>query len=68
MECCNPERIPTFLHKKSHEMNLKFSHKILLAASGVVVLAFALFTLYTTICSETPSDKTSSLPLNKLAS
>jgi methyl-accepting chemotaxis protein len=27
-------------------MNLKFSHKILLAASGVVVLAFALFTLY----------------------
>ena len=26
-------------------MNLKFSHKILLAASGVVVLAFALFTL-----------------------
>lgn len=46
MECCNPERIPTFLHKKSHEMNLKFSHKILLAASGVVVLAFALFTLY----------------------
>ena len=37
---------PHFLHKKSHEMNLKFSHKILLAASGVVVLAFALFTLY----------------------
>ena len=27
-------------------MNLKFSHKILLAASGVVVLAFAFFTLY----------------------
>ncbi|MCU1726431.1 methyl-accepting chemotaxis protein [Pseudomonas sp. 7P_10.2_Bac1] len=27
-------------------MNLKFSHKILLAASGVVVLAFALFALY----------------------
>ncbi len=27
-------------------MNLKFRHKILLAASGVVVLAFALFTLY----------------------
>ena len=27
-------------------MNLKFSHKILLAASGVVILAFALFTLY----------------------
>eukprot|EP01132_Coremiostelium_polycephalum_P018963 gene18963-22573_t len=27
-------------------MNLKFSHKILLAASGVVVLAFALFTFY----------------------
>ena len=27
-------------------MNLKFSHKLLLAASGVVVLAFALFTLY----------------------
>jgi len=27
-------------------MNLKFSHKILLAASGVVVLAFALFTVY----------------------
>ncbi|MCV4261899.1 methyl-accepting chemotaxis protein [Pseudomonas capsici] len=27
-------------------MSLKFRHKILLAASGVVVLAFALFTLY----------------------
>lgn len=27
-------------------MNLKFRHKILLSASGVVVLAFALFTLY----------------------
>lgn len=27
-------------------MNLKFSHKILLAASGVVVLAFALFAFY----------------------
>jgi methyl-accepting chemotaxis protein len=37
---------PHFLHKKPHDMNLKFSHKILLAASGVVVLAFALFTLY----------------------
>ena len=32
--------------KEVDEMNLKFSHKILLAASGVVVLAFALFTLY----------------------
>ena len=41
-----PGTHPHFLHKKSHEMNLKFSHKILLAASGVVVLAFALFTLY----------------------
>lgn len=37
---------PHFLHKKSHEMNLKFSHKNPAAASGVVVLAFALFTLY----------------------
>lgn len=27
-------------------MTLKFRHKILLAASGIVVLAFALFTLY----------------------
>ncbi|NQD58498.1 hypothetical protein HP546_24475, partial [Pseudomonas sp. CM25] len=27
-------------------MNLKFRHKILLSACGVVVLAFALFTLY----------------------
>ncbi|KEZ67580.1 chemotaxis protein, partial [Pseudomonas syringae pv. syringae FF5] len=27
-------------------MNLKFRHKILLAAAGVVVLAFALFTFY----------------------
>jgi hypothetical protein len=27
-------------------MNLKFRHKILLCACGVVVLAFALFTLY----------------------
>jgi methyl-accepting chemotaxis protein len=34
------------LAKEVDEMNLKFSHKILLAASGVVVLAFALFTLY----------------------
>src|SRR5689334_7075682 len=41
-----PGTHPHFWHKKSHEMNLKFSHKILLAASGVVVLAFALFTLY----------------------
>ena len=37
---------PYSLHEKSPDMNLKFSHKILLAASGVVVLAFALFTLY----------------------
>ena len=44
-ECFNRTH-PHFWHKKSHEMNLKFSHKILLAASGVVVLAFALFTLY----------------------
>jgi len=34
------------LAKEVDEMNLKFSHKILLAASGAVVLAFALFTLY----------------------
>ncbi|MFR0672131.1 methyl-accepting chemotaxis protein [Enterobacterales bacterium AW_CKDN230030176-1A_HGKHYDSX7] len=27
-------------------MNLKFRHKILLSASGIVILAFALFTLY----------------------
>ena len=27
-------------------MNLKFRHKILLSACGIVVLAFALFTLY----------------------
>jgi methyl-accepting chemotaxis protein len=35
-----------FWQKEVNEMNLKFSHKILLAASGVVVLAFALFTFY----------------------
>jgi len=35
-----------FWQKEVNEMNLKFSHKILLAASGVVVLAFALFTVY----------------------
>ena len=43
---CYARTHPHSWHKKSHEMNLKFSHKILLAASGVVVLAFALFTLY----------------------
>lgn len=43
---CHTRTHPHSWHKKSHEMNLKFSHKILLAASGVVVLAFALFTLY----------------------
>ena len=32
--------------QKSKTMSLKFKHKILLAASGVVVLMFALFTLY----------------------
>ena len=41
----HPARSPP-LAKEVDEMNLKFSHKILLAASGVVVLAFALFTLY----------------------
>ncbi|KAF1027301.1 MAG: Methyl-accepting chemotaxis protein McpA [Pseudomonas sp.] len=44
MECCIEHAHP--FGKRSDEMNLKFSHKILLAASGVVVLAFALFTLY----------------------
>ena len=40
------ERIPTHCIRSPPDMHLKFSHKILLAASGVVVLAFALFTLY----------------------
>ena len=37
---------PPSARKRPDIMNLKFSHKILLAACTVVILAFALFTLY----------------------
>ncbi len=47
--------------------SLKFSHKILLAASLVVFAAFALFTLYSTMitCSATRSARTSKATCGK---
>ncbi|PUB48050.1 methyl-accepting chemotaxis protein [Pseudomonas sp. LAMO17WK12:I1] len=38
--------------------NLKFSHKVLLAASFVVVAAFSLFTLYNDSIQRKPSERT----------
>jgi methyl-accepting chemotaxis protein len=38
--------------------NLRFSHKILLAAALIVIAAFASFTLYNDYCSATRSAMT----------
>lgn len=39
--------------------HLKFSHKILLAASLIVIATFSLFTLFNATCSATPFGTTS---------